>query len=640
MGADEDVDLALGGALQDVPDVGGAAKARDHLHLDRRAPEAPAEGLPVLAGQNCGGNQHRHLLAVQSRLEGGADRHLGLAVADVAADQPVEGTRSLHVGQHVADRRELVGRLLVGKGGLEFAEHAVGGGIGETFVHLPAGKDLEQLPRQFFDRRPGLDLGLVPGTAPHLVEARGVPFAADVLLHLFDAVDRDVKLVLAGVLQVQEIPFHRPHLQMQQAQVAADAVVGVDHEVPFLELRQRGEQGLGSGFGQPAPPDPPAEDLLLGDHRQLFVVEPEPGRQLAEQQSQLAGPHQLRRARSLEGRAHAVGLEQIDQALGLAALVADQDHLPVLPLPAPQTLGELVDAAAGLPEFGADIAVALGVEAVNRSFLLQAVEPQAGEIDAAAKPDLPLQLVRLEVQLGGGHVGVGAAAGAHFALGHLGPEQIGLGFHRRRVDDHPAPLGGIVEQGVQPAVVERQQEGPAGAQQPLAGLLENRLAAGPGNLQGVAALLEAGGEGIQVFAGQHHLPGRQQHQLLELLVTGALAGRVERPHALDIVAEELDPYRLAAGRRVDVEDIPAGGKGAAVLDQRDRGVAEGHQPAEQGLPVVLLLDDQPLAQSAQHLPGNHPLQRRPHRQHHGPGPAFVQGGQGSQPRGFHLGMGA
>ena len=56
-------------------------------------------------------------------------------------------------------------------------------------------------------------------------------FAADVFLHLFDAVDGHVELVLAGIFQVEKIPLHLVGAQVQQTAVAADAVVGVDHEI-------------------------------------------------------------------------------------------------------------------------------------------------------------------------------------------------------------------------------------------------------------------------------------------------------------------------------------------------------------------------------------------------------------------------
>ena len=91
----------------------------EHLHLHREVGEALAEGLVVLLGEHRGGHQHGDLLAVHDRLEGGAQRHLGLAVAHVAADQAVHGLGPLHVPLHVADGLQLVGRLVVGEGRLE-----------------------------------------------------------------------------------------------------------------------------------------------------------------------------------------------------------------------------------------------------------------------------------------------------------------------------------------------------------------------------------------------------------------------------------------------------------------------------------------------------------------------------------------
>ena len=67
------------------------------------------------------GHEHRDLLAVLDRLERRAHRDLGLAVADVAADQPVHRDRALHVGLDLVDGAQLVGRLDVGEGVLELA---------------------------------------------------------------------------------------------------------------------------------------------------------------------------------------------------------------------------------------------------------------------------------------------------------------------------------------------------------------------------------------------------------------------------------------------------------------------------------------------------------------------------------------
>ena len=85
VGADEHVQLAGAELGQDAPLLGCGAKARHHAHLHRQVGEALREGHGVLLGEDGGGHQHERLLAGLGGLEGGAQRHLGLAVAHVAA---------------------------------------------------------------------------------------------------------------------------------------------------------------------------------------------------------------------------------------------------------------------------------------------------------------------------------------------------------------------------------------------------------------------------------------------------------------------------------------------------------------------------------------------------------------------------
>ena len=73
----------------------------------------------MLLGEDRRGRQDQHLLAVAGRLERGAQRDLGLAVADVAADQPVHRALGLHVGLGLLDRLELVVGLAVRERALE-----------------------------------------------------------------------------------------------------------------------------------------------------------------------------------------------------------------------------------------------------------------------------------------------------------------------------------------------------------------------------------------------------------------------------------------------------------------------------------------------------------------------------------------
>ncbi len=132
VGADQDVHATLGEPRDRRLLLGGRAEARDVVDRDWVVGEALGEGAEVLLGEDRGGREHQHLLALCGGLERGAQRDLGLAVADVAADQAVHRPRRLHVGLDRLDRLALVGGLGVGEALLQFA--------------LPLGVGLEGVP--------------------------------------------------------------------------------------------------------------------------------------------------------------------------------------------------------------------------------------------------------------------------------------------------------------------------------------------------------------------------------------------------------------------------------------------------------------------------------------------------------------
>ena len=106
VGADDDVDRALGRSCSRVSlGLLRRLEPRQLPDLDRELGHPLGERVEVLLRQQRGRHQHRHLLAVLHRLERRPDRDLGLAVADVAADQPVHRDRLLHVGLDLVDRR-------------------------------------------------------------------------------------------------------------------------------------------------------------------------------------------------------------------------------------------------------------------------------------------------------------------------------------------------------------------------------------------------------------------------------------------------------------------------------------------------------------------------------------------------------
>jgi hypothetical protein len=89
MGADDDIDAAVGKASFDLGEFRRRHQPRRLRDVDRETAEALRERLEMLARQQRGRHHHGDLLAIDGGNEGRAQRHFGLAEADVAADQPV-----------------------------------------------------------------------------------------------------------------------------------------------------------------------------------------------------------------------------------------------------------------------------------------------------------------------------------------------------------------------------------------------------------------------------------------------------------------------------------------------------------------------------------------------------------------------
>ena len=168
--ADHDVDGAVGQAGDDLPGLLVGLEPREPLEHDREAAHPLGEGREVLGHQQRRRHQHRDLLALLHRLERRAHRDLGLAVADVAADQPVHRHGAPHVGLDLVDGAELVGGLVEREGVLELALPGAVGAEGVALGGLPGGVQLDQLGGDLADRLAGPALALGPVGAAEPVQ--------------------------------------------------------------------------------------------------------------------------------------------------------------------------------------------------------------------------------------------------------------------------------------------------------------------------------------------------------------------------------------------------------------------------------------------------------------------------------------
>ena len=291
------------------------------------------EGPQVLLGKDRRRHEHRHLVAGIDRLEGRPHGHLRLAVAHVAAQQPVHRPRGLHVLLDGFQAGQLVGRFLVGERGVEFvlplglhAEADAGprGANGLKFEHLGGHVGHGRLDPLLL---------LLPEPPAEPGEHRPALGAAHVLLHQADLRGGHVKLGLALKFQL-EVFLDLPVLLHQlHAAITGDAVTEVYDQVAFVEIQETVDR----------PAQPPAsgrrtlhvgaaEKLAAAQQHDAVGHQAEAVLQGADRKVQVAVAGKLRAGKNLAQAADfGLGLadeEDLLAAAGVVELVADlvDDH--------------------------------------------------------------------------------------------------------------------------------------------------------------------------------------------------------------------------------------------------------------------------------------------------------------------------
>ena len=322
MRADDDVDLAGGEIRDDLLLFGFRPKPTDHVDPHRKAREAVLERLLVLKGEDSRRREERHLLAVHHRLEGGAHGHFRLAVAHIAAEQPIHRRRRLHVVFDVRDRRFLIRCQLVLERALELLLPVRIGAERVSRDCLARRIELEQLfghvAHGFLDLR----LGTFPGRAAEPIDGRLC--RAGVLLNEIEPLDGNEQFVVARIMQLDEFLLVVADADFLQANEDADAVVDVDDGIADLqiaEIRQKGFRGRPSALGR-APLL--LEDVGFGVNLEARVGQPETARQASQRDEHGRVPRVLS---SLDRRCkHFVFFEQLDRPLGASRGRRDEQN--------------------------------------------------------------------------------------------------------------------------------------------------------------------------------------------------------------------------------------------------------------------------------------------------------------------------
>ena len=170
MGADHDIDRASASPFLTCASSFGAIRREAWRDIDRKAAKPLGEGLGVLPRQQRGRHHDRDLLAVERDREGRAQRHFGLAEADVAADQPVHRPAAFEVLQRGIDRAKLVFGFLIGKARAELVIDMRLHRHFRRFMQMPFGGDFYQFAGDLADTILELGLARLPAAAAQPVQ--------------------------------------------------------------------------------------------------------------------------------------------------------------------------------------------------------------------------------------------------------------------------------------------------------------------------------------------------------------------------------------------------------------------------------------------------------------------------------------
>ena len=280
MRADDEIDAALDEPVQHCLRFLAGAKARQLGELDRQVGEAVGKCLEVLLGEQRRRHQDCDLLAVGQGDERGAQRNLGLAETDVAADETVHRLAGDEIFDHRLDRPRLIGRLLERKTGGEGFVIVDVEPEGVALARSALGIEVQKLCRGIVCALRGLAFRLVPLPTAELVQRGRLGGGAAVAADDVEARDRHVELGIVGIEQVQE--FVRPvaEIERSEAEVAADAVLFVDDRVADAHLGEVAQHRLDVGPARVAPggsADDVGVELGFGDERDAALRPEESG---------------------------------------------------------------------------------------------------------------------------------------------------------------------------------------------------------------------------------------------------------------------------------------------------------------------------------------------------------------------------
>ncbi len=231
-----DIDLTGGQFKEDLGLLARRAKPREHLHLHGEGGQSLREGLVMLLCQHGGRHQDRHLLAIHHCLECSAQRHFGLAIAHIAAQQTIHGAVRLHVVFDITQRPQLVFGFHIRERVFQFFLPGCIGFEGIALGHVAARVQVEHFLRHFQHGFFNASLLFLPFLSTQPVERRDGALGAHIARQPVGLMHRHEQLTAAFVFHREKLAYMVIQLALHESAKAAHAVVDMHHIITRVQV--------------------------------------------------------------------------------------------------------------------------------------------------------------------------------------------------------------------------------------------------------------------------------------------------------------------------------------------------------------------------------------------------------------------
>lgn len=190
----------------------------------------------MLLGKNCRGTQECDLTPFRGGPERRPQSNLRFAEPHVSAYKPIHRFGLFHISQDVLYGFRLIRRFLEAEGRFKFTVQLPERRIPEPLGHFTPRIHFNQVFGDFFDSLAGFFLAGLPGSAAQTIQRRLRFSPALKALDEGKAIHRNIKPIISGIVQQQEIVGSAARFHAQQPPKAGNAVIPMDQQVAGLQL--------------------------------------------------------------------------------------------------------------------------------------------------------------------------------------------------------------------------------------------------------------------------------------------------------------------------------------------------------------------------------------------------------------------